>query len=137
MANTARGKAECYISIKAECQVLYFLYSTWQGNDLSVIKNFLNIHLPPLSIPSLPTLSINYWTKPGFVCSIYCLIQCWKGWEKSFENLPVLCHTCIQFYKRIIQHCSHLMVLYEQHSTIFTFDPPTQNSLFIYIYIYL
>ena len=60
MANIARGEAECYISIEAECRVLYFTYSTWQGNDLSVIKNFLNIHSPPLNIPSLPTLTINY-----------------------------------------------------------------------------
>ena len=60
MANTGRAEAECYISIEAECQVLYFTYSTWQGNDLSVIKNFLNNHLPPLTIPSLPTLTINY-----------------------------------------------------------------------------
>ena len=44
MANIARGEAECYISIEAECRVLYFPYSMWQGNDLSVIKNFLNIH---------------------------------------------------------------------------------------------
>ena len=51
MANIARDKAECYISIEAECQVLYCTYSTWQGNDLSVKKNFLNIHLPPLNIP--------------------------------------------------------------------------------------
>ena len=43
MANIARGEAECYISIKAECRVLYFPYSTWQGSDLSVIKNFLPI----------------------------------------------------------------------------------------------
>ena len=43
MANIARGEAECYISIEAECRVLYFMYTTWQGNDLSVIKNFLNI----------------------------------------------------------------------------------------------
>ena len=43
MANIAQGEAECYISIKAECQVLYFTYSTWQGNDLSVIKNSLTI----------------------------------------------------------------------------------------------
>ena len=28
MTNIARGKAECYISIEAECRVLYFLYST-------------------------------------------------------------------------------------------------------------
>ena len=41
MANIARGEAKCYISIEAECRVLYFPYSTWQGNDLSVIKNFL------------------------------------------------------------------------------------------------
>ena len=60
MANIAQGKAEYYISIEAMCQVLNFMYSTWQGNDLSVIKNFLNIHLPPLNIPSLPTLMINY-----------------------------------------------------------------------------
>ena len=63
MANIARGEAECYISIEAECQVLNFIYSTWQGNDLSVI-NFLNIHSPPLlaplNIPSLPTLTIHY-----------------------------------------------------------------------------
>ena len=45
MANIAQGKAECYISIEAECLVLYFTYSMWQGNDLSVIKNFLNIWL--------------------------------------------------------------------------------------------
>ena len=44
MANIAQGEAECYISIEAECRVLYITYSTWQGNDLSVIKNFLNIH---------------------------------------------------------------------------------------------
>ena len=44
IANITRSKAECYISIEAECRVLYFTYSMWQGNDLSVIKNFLNIH---------------------------------------------------------------------------------------------
>ena len=43
MANIAQGEAECYISIEAKCLVLYFLYSMWQGNDLSVIKNFLAI----------------------------------------------------------------------------------------------
>ena len=52
MANIAQGKAECYISIEAKCWVLYFMYSTWQGNDLSVITNFLNIHSPPLNIPN-------------------------------------------------------------------------------------
>ena len=66
MANIARDEAECYISIEAECQVLYLLYSTWQGNDLSFIKNFLNIHSPPLNILSLLTLTIRLhgiWTK--------------------------------------------------------------------------
>ena len=58
MANITRGEAECYISI--ECQILYFTDITWQGNDLSVIKNFLSIYSPPLNIPSLPTLMINY-----------------------------------------------------------------------------
>ena len=60
MANIAQGEAECYISIKAKCLMLYFTYSMWQDNDLSVIKNFLNIDSPPLNIPSLPTLTINY-----------------------------------------------------------------------------
>ena len=48
MANIAQGETECYISIEAECRVLYFTYSTWQGNDLSAIKNFLAIiiHIP-------------------------------------------------------------------------------------------
>ena len=60
MANIALGKAECYISIEAKCRVFYLMYSMWQGNDLSVIKNFLHIHSPPLNIPSLPALMINY-----------------------------------------------------------------------------
>ena len=60
MANIARGEAECYISIEVEYQVLYCTYTTWQGNDLSVIENFINIYLPPLNIPSLLTLMINY-----------------------------------------------------------------------------
>ena len=60
MANIAQGEAECYISIEAEYQVLSFTYSAWQGNDLSVIKSFLNIHSPPLNIPSLPSLAIKY-----------------------------------------------------------------------------
>ena len=60
MANIAQGEAECYISIEFKCQLFYFMYSMWQGNDLNVIKNFLNIYLPPLNIPSLPTLTINY-----------------------------------------------------------------------------
>ena len=42
----------------AKCFILRIAW--WQGNDLSVIKNFLNIHSPPLNIPSLLTLMINY-----------------------------------------------------------------------------
>ena len=60
MANIAQGKAEYYISIEAKYQMLYFTYSMWQGNDSSVIKNFLNIHSPPLNISILPTLMIHY-----------------------------------------------------------------------------
>ena len=45
--------------LSSERFILFKYYSTWQGNDLSVIKNFLNIHSPPLNIPSLLTLSIN------------------------------------------------------------------------------
>ena len=50
MANIALGEAEYYSRIEAECQVLYFTYCTWQSNDLSVIKKFLNIHSEPLNI---------------------------------------------------------------------------------------
>ena len=86
MANIAQGEAECYINIKAECRVLYFMYSTWQGKDLSVIKNFLNIHLPPLNIPTLPTLTINYIESgQKWVCSN--TLPCYpvlKGLRKSF-----------------------------------------------------
>ena len=39
MANIARGEAECYISIKVKCFI--FLYSTRQGNALTVIENNL------------------------------------------------------------------------------------------------
>ena len=40
MAHIARGEAECYISIEAEYRVLYFLYSTWQGNEIKCYKDF-------------------------------------------------------------------------------------------------
>ena len=36
MANIARDEAKCYINIEAGCRVLYFPYSTWQGNDLTL-----------------------------------------------------------------------------------------------------
>ena len=86
MANIARGEAECYISIEAECQVLYFPYSTWQGNDLSVIKNFLNIHSPPLNIPSLPTLTINNIESElnWFCCNTLLCYPALKGLRKTF-----------------------------------------------------
>ena len=32
--------------------MLYFPYSTWQGNDLSVIKNFLAISMNILIVPT-------------------------------------------------------------------------------------
>ena len=60
MANIAQFEVECYISTEAECQMLYFMHSMWQGNDLSVIKIFLTFTLPPLNIPNLLTLTINY-----------------------------------------------------------------------------
>ena len=133
MVNIARGEAKCYICIKAECQVLYFTYSMWQGNDFSVIKNFLDIHSPQLNIPSLPTLTINYIQSGQNLISSNTLLSypVLKGQEESFESHMVLCHMRIRFYKRIIQHCSHLVVLYEQYITVFAFDPPTQNSLCI------
>ena len=101
MASIARGKAECYISIEAECRALYLIYSTWQGNDLSVIKNFLNIHLPPSNIPSLLTLTANYIeTRQNRICSnILLSYAVLKGPRKSFESFLVLCHTHIPFYK--------------------------------------
>ena len=81
-------------------------------NDrLSAIKKFLNIHSSPLNIPSLPTLMINY-IKSGqnWFCSN--TLQSYpglKGLRKPFESLIFLCHTHIQFYKQIIQRCSHLV----------------------------
>ena len=59
MANMAQGKAKYYISIEAECFILH-ICSPWQGNDLGVIKNFLNIRLQSLNIPGVPTLTIHY-----------------------------------------------------------------------------
>ena len=44
MANLVRGKAECHISIDAECRVLYFVYSTCQENDLSIIYKEFPLH---------------------------------------------------------------------------------------------
>ena len=34
IANIAQDKANYYISIKAEFQMVYFMYSTWQSNTL-------------------------------------------------------------------------------------------------------
>ena len=49
MANIAWGEAECYISIEAECFILCI--ARGRAMILSVIKNFINIHSPPLNIP--------------------------------------------------------------------------------------
>ena len=79
MANIARGEAECYISIEAECRVLYFTYRTWQGNDLNNIKNFLTTHLSQLNIPSLPTVMRNYIkSRQNWICPML------KGLRKIF-----------------------------------------------------
>ena len=40
MIYIVQGEAECYISIEAKCRVLYFMYSTWQGNDFKCYKEF-------------------------------------------------------------------------------------------------
>ena len=71
MANIAWGEAECYIIIEAECGVLYFIYSTWQGNDLSVTKNFLAI---TIHITIVLNLLIHY-IKSG---RTHCL---WHSWS--------------------------------------------------------
>ena len=55
--------------------MLYFMYSTWQGNDLSAIKNFLNIHSPLLNIPSLPTLTTNYIEQVLIVHTLQCYMS--------------------------------------------------------------
>ena len=56
MANIARGEAECYISIEAECRVLYFSYST-RGNALTVIENFLYKFMRHYKTSNLTNLS--------------------------------------------------------------------------------
>ena len=59
--------------------------------------------------------------------------------------LLCISHLCFNSEQKI-QQCSHLTMLYEQYSTVFAFDPPTQNSFiytvyiihtYIYIYIYI
>ena len=37
MVNIARGEAECYISIEAECRVLYFLYRLFLINLIELL----------------------------------------------------------------------------------------------------
>ena len=71
--------------------MLYFPYSTWQGNDLSVIKNFLNIHMPPLNIPSLPSLTTNYIEsgQNSFCCNTLLCYLALKELRKILESLPV------------------------------------------------
>ena len=130
MANIARGKAECYISIRAECRVLYFPYSTWQGNDLSVIKNFLAItkHTNCANYASI------HHVKSGqthCVVTFTILAITVSAEENRLKSLRFFGHTRIRFYIIIIQHCSHLAVLYGKYSTVFAFDPLTQNSLLL------
>ena len=66
--------------------MLYFMYSTGQGIDLNVIKNFFNIHSPPLNISSLLTLTIKYidseqtWLSSNTLLSYPVL----KGLRKTF-----------------------------------------------------
>ena len=60
ISNIARGKAECYISIEAERQVLYFSYSTRQGNALTIIKNFLYKFTLIMKHPTFATSSENH-----------------------------------------------------------------------------
>ena len=94
MANIAGGQVKHYISIEAKCQVLYFMYSTRQGYDLSVIKNFRNIHLPPLNISNLPMLTINYiesrqhWLCSNTLLPFPALKWLSKTFKKPFVSLP-------------------------------------------------
>ena len=79
---------------KAQGRVLYFPYSMWQDSDLSVIKNFLNIHSPPLNIPSLPSLTIHYIESGQIWCCSNILLSypVLKGLRKTFckpsDSLP-------------------------------------------------
>ena len=45
-ANKAQGKAKCFISIEAMCQVLLFCVKHKQRNAITILKNFcLNINM--------------------------------------------------------------------------------------------
>ena len=116
--------------------MLYFAYSMWQSNVLSVIKNFLNIHSSPLNIPILPTLTIHYIEsgQTGFVLTSYCLIQHWKGWEKSFESFQVLCHMLIRFYKWIIIIYSTVHTSQCNMNSIILFSPLILPRKVLYMY---
>ena len=74
MANTAQGEAKCYISIEAKCRVLYFTYGMWQGNDLSVIKNFFAI-IKITNCADYVNTSHQIWINSLF-CNVYYLIHC-------------------------------------------------------------
>ena len=69
MANIAQGKAECYISIKAEYQVLYFMYSTWQG-----YKEFLLATIKHAKFADFDD-TLHQIDKTSFVLASYRLIQ--------------------------------------------------------------
>ena len=124
MANIARGEAEYYISIEVEYQVLYFPYSMWQGNDLSIIKNFLVIikHI-------VPTTLIHHvksgWTHCFVTFTILSIaVPAEENHLKSFQFFTI--HVSILYYSTV-----HTLwcYIYGKYSTDFAFDPPTQNSL--------
>ena len=123
MANITRGETECYISIEAECWVLYFTYSTWQGNDLSVIKNFLAIIIHNLYQLCRVCRYITSHPDELIVCDIYYLIHHCTGWGKPSEILPALCFTHIQLsssslYAYPVIRLSRSILL--KHSTVHT-----------------
>ena len=105
----------------AECFILR-IASTWQGNDLSFMKNYLNIHSPPLNIPSL--FCWLCWTikyiKSGqnWLCSNTLLsYPVLKGLRKTFwEPFSCLPYTypVLQLYKW------NNIALFTPHSAVWT-----------------
>ena len=116
MANVAWGEAECYISIEAECRVLYFTYNTWQGNDLWVIKNFLSIITYTncveyvdtshqiqtnslfgrlLSYPSLYWLRKSIWNPSGSLPYTYLVLyqHCFRLWSSHAKFFIIYIYT--------------------------------------------
>ena len=74
MANIARGEAESYISIEAQCRVFYF---SEQGNALTVIENFLYKFARHYKMSNLTNLSAEWLYHrciPVFP-TVYCLVH--------------------------------------------------------------